>query len=115
VRVNIGLPSPEKVTGRKYRERIISPFEDALEEVEIALLNDEIASNYDFTITPYGTDTAKIDEWLQGYLKIEMGGELISDFMRIADNTEKKIKNAEAKRLEKIKAKAEKKPDTQKT
>ena len=110
VRENLGLPSVDEVNNRKYRQFIIDPIEKAIEEVEETLQNVPEAKEYGFTITPHGTDTNKIEEWLQGYLEIGLKGDFAETFIRLATKAEKdreqweKIRQAE---LAKIAARAE--------
>lgn len=105
IRENLGLPSVDEVKNRKYRQFIIEPIENAIEEVENALMNVPEAKEYGFTITPCGTDTSNIREWLQGYLEIGLNGDFAETFIRIATKAERdreqwtKIKQAELARI----------------
>ena len=105
VRENLGLPSPEEVNNRKYRQFIIEPIEKAIEETEEALRNVPEAKEYGFTLTPYGTDTSNINKWLQGYLEIGLNGDFAETFVRLATKAEKdrvqweKVKQAELARI----------------
>ena len=105
IRENLGLPSVDEVNNRKYRQFIIEPIEKAIEEVEEALLSVPEAKEYGFTITPCGTDTSNIREWLQGYLEIGLNGDFAETFIRLATKAEKdrtqwaKIKQAELARI----------------
>ena len=110
IRENLGLPSIDEVKNRKYRQFIIEPIEKAIEEVEEALLSVPEAKEYGFTITPCGTDTSSIAEWLQGYLEIGLKGDFAETFVKLAEKAEQdrkqweRIKKAE---LAKIAARAE--------
>ena len=88
VRDNLGLPTVEKVKNRKYKQYIIDPIEAAIEEIETALQGIPEASDYGFTITLYGTETNKINEWLQGYIEIGLSGHFAKTFIQIATKTE---------------------------
>lgn len=105
IRENLGLPSPEDVQNRRYRQLIIEPIEKAIEETEEALRNVPEAKEYGFTLTPYGTDTNNINKWLQGYLEIGLNGDFAETFVRIATKAEKdrvqweKVKQAELARI----------------
>lgn len=88
VRENLGLPPIDEVKNRKYRQFIIEPIEKAIEEVETALEGVPEAKEYGFTITPHGTNTAKIREWLNGYLVIGLKGDFAETFIRIAAKAE---------------------------
>ncbi len=105
VREYLGLPAPEDVNNRKYRQYIIEPIEKAIEETEEALRKVPEAAEYGFTITPYGTDTSNIRQWLQGYLEIGLKGDFAETFTRLATKAEKdrvqweKVKQAELARI----------------
>ena len=105
VRENLGFPSPEEVNNRKYRQFIMDPIEKAIEEIEEALLNEPEAKEYGFTITPVGTETSNIHEWLKGYLEIGLKGDFAETFIKIATKAERerekwtRIKTAEAARI----------------
>lgn len=105
IRENLGLPSVDEVKNRKYRQFIIEPIEKAIEETEEALLSVPEAKEYGFTITPVGTETSSIEEWLHGYLEIGLKGDFAETFIRLATNAEKdrerwaKIKQAELAKI----------------
>ena len=105
VREYMGLPSVDEVNNRKYRQYIIEPIEKAIEETEEALRKVPEAAEYGFTITPYGTDTSNIRQWLQGYLEIGLKGDFAETFIRLATKAEKdrtqweKVKQAELARI----------------
>lgn len=105
VRENLGLPAPEDVNNRKYKQYIIDPIEKAIEETEEALQNVPEAKEYGFTLTPYGTDTSNINKWLQGYIEVGLDGDFAETFVRLATKAEKdraqweKVKQAELARI----------------
>jgi hypothetical protein len=105
VREFLGLPSVDDVNNRKYRQYIIKPIEKAIEKIEDALQSEPKVKEGDFTITPYGTDTSNIREWLQGYLEIGLKRDFAETFIRIATKAEKdraqweKVKQAELARI----------------
>lgn len=105
VRENLGLPSVDEVKNRRYRQLIIEPIEKAIEEIEGALQTVPEAKEYGFTITPYGTETSNIHEWLKGYLEIGLNGDFAETFIRLATKAEKdrvqweKVKQAELARI----------------
>jgi hypothetical protein len=105
IRENLGLPPVDEVKNRKYKQYIIDPIETAIEEIEEALLKAPEAKEYGFTITPYGTDTKNIKQWLQGYLEIGLKNDFAETFIKIATKAEKdraqwdKIKKAELARI----------------
>ena len=110
VRDNLGLPSVEEVKNRKYKQFIISPIEAAIEEIEEALEKVDEAQEYGFTITPHGTDTTNIKEWLEGYLEIGLRGDFAETFVRIATKAEQdreKWEKARQAQLAKIAARDE--------
>lgn len=89
VRDNLGLPDPEDVKNRKYKQYIVDPIEEAISEIEDALKAVPEAKEYGFTITPVGTDTSNINQWLSGYLEIGLQREFAEEFINIATKTEK--------------------------
>lgn len=95
VRENLGLPSVEDVKQRRYRQQIIEPIEKAIEEIEVALENVPEAQEYGFTITPKGTETSNIGQWLTGYLEIGLRGDFAETFVRIATKAEEERKQWE--------------------
>lgn len=105
VRENLGLPSPDEVKNRKYRQFIIEPIEAAIEEIEEALKKVPEAKEYGFTITPHGTETSNINKWLEGFLEIGLNGDFAETFIRIATKAEQdrarwnKIKQAELAKI----------------
>ena len=106
VRENLGLPAPDEVKNRKYKQYITEPIETAIEEIEEAAKNAPEAKEYGFTITPVGTDTSNIYKWLEGYLEIGLKGDFAETFIKIATKAEQdrekwdRIKTAELAKLE---------------
>ena len=118
IREMLGLPAPDEVKNWKYKQYIMTPIEDAIEEIEEALQNVPEAKEYGFTITPYGTAATNINEWLQGYLEIGLRGDFAETFVRLAAKAERdrakweKAKLTEQARLAvKEEAKADKEAD----
>lgn len=114
VRKNLGLPPVDEVKNRKYRQYIIDPIEKAIEEIEESLLTVPEAKEYGFTITPYGTETNNINQWLQGYLEIGLKGDFAETFIQIAtkaENDRKQWEKAKQKELARIEARAEAKEE----
>ena len=110
VRENLGLPAPDDVKNRKYRQYIIEPIEQAIEEIEDALKTAPEAKEYGFTITPVGTDTNSIHQWLAGYLEIGLKGDFAETFIKLATKTEEdreKWNRAKTRELAKLAAKKE--------
>lgn len=105
VRENLGLPAPEDVKNRRYRQLIIEPIEQAIEEIENALQTVPEAKNYGFTITPVVSDTGNINQWLEGYLEIGLKDDFAETFIRLAAKKEAqrekwtKLKSAEFAKL----------------
>ena len=89
VRDVLGLPNVDGVKNRKYRQYIIDPIENAIEEIEEKLQAVPEAREYGFTITPHGIDTNNINEWLKGYLEIGLRGDFAETFIRIANDAQK--------------------------
>ena len=105
VRENLGLPAPDEVKNRKYRQYIIEPIEAAIEEIEVTAQKAPEAKEYGFTITPVGTDTSNINKWLEGYLEIGLKGDFAETFVKLATKAEQdrekwnRIKTAELAKL----------------
>ena len=105
VRENLGLPAPDEVKNRRYKQLIIEPIEAAIEEIEEALKTVPEAKEYGFTITPVGTDTSNINKWLEGYLEIGLNGDFAETFVKLATKAEQdrerwnRIKTAELAKL----------------
>lgn len=105
VRDRLGLPPVDEVRNRKYRQYIINPIEEAIEEIEESLQNVPEAKEYNFTITPHTIDNGSIKKWLDGYLEIGLAGDFAETFIKIATKAEKdrkqweKVKQAELARI----------------
>ena len=105
VRENLGLPAPDEVKNRKYKQYIIEPIEAAIEEIEETAQKAPEAKEYGFTITPVGTDTSNIYKWLEGYLEIGLKGDFAETFIKLATKAEQdrerynRIKTAELAKL----------------
>lgn len=113
VRDHLGLPTVEEArqSGRKYKQYIIDPIEDAIKDIEMALLNVPEAKDCNFTITPYIPETSNINEWLDGYLEIGLKGDFAKTFIEIstkAEQKKEKFEKLKAAELAKIEAKKEK-------
>lgn len=101
IRNHLALPLPQDVKGRKYKEKIRDPIENAIEEIEIAISeNRDILGPYAFTITP-DTDEQNIELWLDGNLEIGLQKDFADKFTAISD---KKEHHKEERRRERIKA-----------
>ena len=101
---NMGLPSPEEVTGRKYREKIRKPIEDAIEQIEERVAKVPEAKG-SFFITPHTDETTtSIDAWLQGHLEIELADEYRKAFEDVSQR-----QNASFERVQKRKKQLEEK------
>lgn len=105
IRENLGLPSPEEVKNSRYKQLIIEPIEEAIDGIEEALQTVPEAKDYGFTITPVGTDTNNINQWLSGYLEIGLKGDFAETFINLATKAEadrtkwERIKTAELAKL----------------
>ncbi len=99
VREYLGLPDPAQVKNRKYRQYIIEPIEDAIEAIEKKIETVPEAQGQAFTITPYGTETSDITEYLHGYLEIGLSGAFAESFISISEDAEKSRKKWEAVKL----------------
>ena len=106
IRDAIGLPSPADVTGRKYKEKIRTPLEEAIEDVEaeIERINDPEQSVL-VTLTPIGTDEAKnIEAYLRCEIEIGIIVTFADKFIKAAKEHEKKLEQFK-ERVEKAIAK----------
>ena len=110
VRSRLGLPAPENVKNRRYRQLIIEPIETAIEEIEEALKTLPEAKECSFTITPVGTDTSNINQWLDGYLEIQLKNDFAQKFIKLAkefESTQEKVNRARIKEIARLSAKKE--------
>lgn len=109
VRENLGLPDPDEVKNRKYKQHIVDPIEEAISEIEGALKTVPEAKNCNFTITPVGTDTSNINQWLAGYLEIGLKGDFANEFIKRATKAEtNRVRWERAKTMELAKLAAKK-------
>lgn len=99
VREYLGLPDPAQVKNRKYRQYIIEPIEEAIEAIEEKLQTVPEAQGQAFTITPYGTETTNISDFLHGYLEIGLSGTFAQSFIDISEEAERSRKKWEAVKL----------------
>ena len=91
---NMGLPAPEDVPNRKYREKIRKPIEDAIDEIEQRVAATPEAKGK-FFITPYADETTTdIDVWLQGYIEVMFKDEYIDTFSTIAQKKKALVEQA---------------------
>lgn len=80
------LNLPLETETRDQTKLIRNKIEEAIEEVEEANNNDS------FTITPIYNESCKnVKEWLDGYLSIGLKEKFAETFIKIADNTDKRI------------------------
>ena len=110
VRNRLGLPTPDKVNNRRYRQLIIEPIETAIEDIEEALKTLPEAKECSFTITPVGTDTTSINQWLSGYLEIRLKNDFAEKFVEMAtsfETTQRKVERARIKEIARLSAKKE--------
>lgn len=100
IREALGLPAVGEIKNRAYKQLIIDPIEDAIEDIETALQDVPEADDYKFTITPYKTDTSNIVQWLkEGYIEIGLKDTFAQNFTKIAASKEsQKAKQAAATR-----------------
>lgn len=92
----MGLPSPDEVKNRRYRQQIRKPIEDAIDEIEQRVAATPEAKGK-FLITPYADETTtNIDVWLQGYIEVQLRDDYVSSFTTIADKTKALVERARA-------------------
>ena len=95
---NLGLPSVEEVKNRRYRQLIRTPIEAAIEEIEACVCDNPNAKGRFFITPRVNYETNSIDEWLSGWLEIELRDEYAKSFEAIAEKQKKLI--AEARKAE---------------
>lgn len=105
VRDALGLPAPVDVTGRKYKEKIKDPIEQAIEDVEAAIASiNAPEKSILVTLTPKGTDaTSNIEEYLRCKLEIGIIDTFANSFIEAAKKHEKHVADFK-KRIEANKA-----------
>lgn len=83
VRAFMGLPSPTEVTGRKYKERIKDPIENALEEIEETSLRHR--GEWPIQITPTWNEGEDIEAYLAERLVVKLPDSVQQDYVEIAE------------------------------
>lgn len=96
IRENLGLPAPEDVKNRRYKQLIIGPVEQTIKEIEEAAKTVPEAREYGFTIAPIIPDTNNINKWLNGYLEIGLSGDFAEKFVQLALAKEAEAEKAAA-------------------
>ena len=106
IRDRLGLPTPENVTGRKYKEKIITPIERAIEEIEAEIENiNDPSESILMTLTPHGTlEAANIEAYLQCTVEVGIIATFAQIFIETANKHEKYLEDFKEK-VEKQKAK----------
>lgn len=115
IRYQLGLPSPDEVTNRQYRQLIREPIEAAITEIEDRIIKPGAICAYDLTLTMrYPLETEKdtpIKEWLtEGKLEVGIAGEFAKPFIALADKTKDNVEKwtrAKINESAKIAARAE--------
>ena len=110
----LALPSRDKVKNRKYREKIRLPIESAVKEI-----NDAARGFADGNLKlKIVSSDGSIQQWLDGYLEIQMDGAYAAVFDKIAKSKSGKImrfaaaKEAEAEKIAaRVESKNKKTPD----
>lgn len=86
VRHHLGLPDPKETV--KKTEKILNPIEEAIETIEV---EQHKRGKTDLKITPiYNLDYKTVEEYLQGYLKIELEPEATEYFIDRAKSKQKR-------------------------
>ncbi len=106
IRDALGLPAPEDVAGRKYKEKIRDPIEKAIEDIEMEILRiNDASQSVLVTLTPQGTDNAvNIADYLRCQLEVGIADELATAFIEATSKHKKHVDDFK-KRVEKEKAK----------
>lgn len=95
------LNLPDEADTKKHTQYIRQPIEDAIDAIE------EANNNSSFTITPiYNENCKNIREWLDGYIQVGLKDDFASTFIKIAEDTAKKVEQRN-KRKEKAQIMAE--------
>lgn len=86
VRHHLGLPDPKETV--KKTEKILKPIEEAIETIEV---EQHKRGKTDLKITPiYNLDYKTVEEYLQGYLQIELEPEATEYFIDRAKSKQKR-------------------------
>ena len=95
IQSRLGLPQKEDVPNRKYREKIQDPIENAIEEIEMAIINpaNQATKGYNIQITPSYQPNCKIDDFLNARLEITVEHLL---YERLHEIDTKRTKHIEA-------------------
>lgn len=111
IRVYLGLPTVKELGAQnRHYDRITTPIENAIEEIEAAVYNSSAEYNGEFTITPHIPEGGNINEWLKGYITVGLSGDYVKYFSEIAEDRAKKIteyKREKTKAAAQIEAKSE--------
>lgn len=83
VRAFMGLPSPTEVTGRKYKERIKDPIENALEEIEETSMRHR--GEWPIQITPTWDEGEDIEAYLAERLVVKLPDSVQQGYVEIAE------------------------------
>ena len=85
----LGLPPVDKVNHRLYKQNIIKPIEDAIEEIEEKTKTDPASQNLSLAFGINVPDTNDINEWLSfGKLDVILGGSFTKKFSEISRKAE---------------------------
>ena len=99
IRDALGLPAPQYVTGRKFKEKIKDPIEKAIEEIEtkISDIKDPTVSLL-VRLTPQKTDKARnIEAYLRCYLEVGIVADFMKNFKKAAKEHEKHLQEFNSK------------------
>lgn len=91
IREVLGFPAVDEVKNRKYKQYIIKPITNAVNESMKAWEATEKEEGDAIEIIMHGTDTTNIKEWLQGYIEVKLSGSLANYFIDQINKSEKEL------------------------
>lgn len=106
----LGLPPVEAIKNRKYKDRIIRPILNTVEEIMQKAANDPTCREGAFVLAVHEPETTNIHEWLTGRLEIRLKPHFTKTFLEVAREADKKkaqYLKAKAEAVAKLEAKKE--------
>ena len=91
IREALGFPAVDEVKNRKYKQYIIKPITDAVNESMKAWEATEKEEGDAIEIIMHGTGTTNIKEWLRGYIEVKLSGSLANYFIDQINKSEKEL------------------------
>lgn len=100
----MGLPKIEDVKNSRYRQLIITPFENSVKEILDAQKGNPDCEDYKIDLKVKTITDAGIDDWIGGNLEVTMTGTITNLFVKVATKkakNKKKIEDAKVKAIAK--------------